>query len=182
MYLNDTEVEFDRSTRLFVPETIFVRDELNSGGVVLTRYGLIVTREQLQELFDKAVRFIDHVGDSRIAQHNYAVENPPRQERQLPVAQRKSVKAGWVYVVKISGDSLYKIGMTAKKPTERLAQFVPRMPYEAELVYTKQSKNPANLEARLHELYADFRQNGEWFNLSDGVFADLIEYLENVKE
>ena len=154
-----------------------------TGGVFLyDQGGFIVTRKEAEELFSKMQMFFDSGGDRAIEAHNKELIDKMYAPREVKPKKERAAQAGWVYVVKISGDSLYKIGMTAKKPTERLAQFVPRMPYEAELVYTKQSKNPANLEARLHELYADFRQNGEWFNLSDGVFADLIEYLENVKE
>ena len=90
--------------------------------------------------------------------------------------------SGYVYLLNIKGTDLYKIGMTYKTPDQRIAQFAPKMPYTAELVYTKQSANPMALEASLHQFYDDLRENGEWFRLSAADYASLIEYLDNLKE
>lgn len=94
----------------------------------------------------------------------------------------RNAQGGYVYLLQISGTNLYKIGMTYKTPDQRIAQFAPKMPYTAELVYTKQSANPIALEASLHQFYAELRENGEWFRLSAADYASLIEYLDTLKE
>lgn len=165
----------------FTGNPISAISEDNSGGLMLARHGLVMTREDVNELYQKAMTFIDHVGDEFIEYENQcAIERKDNRGAAKP-KERKPM-AGWVYVVQIVGDNLYKIGMTTKKPTERLAQFAPKMPYTAELVYTKQSANPMALEASLHQLYDDLRENGEWFRLSAAYYASLIEYLDDLKE
>ena len=105
-------------------------------------------------------------------------------ERAEQPSQKKKLKvyrSGWIYVLKISNDNLYKIGMTTKTPSERLSQFVPKMPYEATTVYTKNVCNVLEVEKSLHDFYKDFREAGEWFRLSNDLLNDLIQYLEAQK-
>lgn len=93
-----------------------------------------------------------------------------------------SKKSGWVYVLKLSTENLYKIGMTNRVPDERLADFVPKMPYTADVVATAQTQDPFALETMRHRHYADFRENGEWFRLPDEVARGLIDYLGDYVE
>lgn len=172
---------------IFFNQSYFSGIDKDTGGTYLyDQGGLITTRAEADALFANMQKFFDAHGDEEIAAHNQQIlnkmfghESAPRQKAIKPP---KPARAGWVYVVQIAGDNLYKIGMTYKTPDQRIAQFAPKMPYTAELVYTKQSANPMALEASLHQLYDDLRENGEWFRLSAADYASLIEYLDNLKE
>ena len=168
---------------LLMYSSYHVKTDERTGGIFLyDQGGFIVTRKEAEELFSKMQLFFNSGGDRAIEAHNKELIEKMYAPREVKPKKERAAQAGWVYVVQISGDSLYKIGMTTKKPTERLAQFAPKMPYTAELVYAKQSANPMALEASLHQFYDDLRENGEWFRLSAADYASLIEYLDNLKE
>lgn len=78
-------------------------------------------------------------------------------------------REGYVYVLK--SDYGYKIGK-AVDVTSRTKQFGVKLPFKWELVATKASSNYSKLEADLHRHFAEKRQEGEWFSLSE---ADLTE-------
>jgi len=78
--------------------------------------------------------------------------------------RRQRTMAGYVYLLK-SGES-YKIGH-ARNVTNRMLQIKPAMPHEVVLVDSIYTEDRYELEASMHEFFADKRLNGEWFNLSD---------------
>jgi hypothetical protein len=171
--LNEVNVD---TLAWFTGDVVSVVNENNSGGLMLTRHGLVMTREDVNELYQKAMTFIDHVGDEFIEYENQcAIERKSNRGAAKP--KERKPRAGWVYVVQIVGDNLYKIGMTTNKPDSRLAQFVPKMPYEAVVLATVKTGDALGVERLMHEHYKDFRENGEWFRFSDGVLDDFLDHL-----
>ena len=88
----------------------------------------------------------------------------------LPVTARedegavKKTKSGHIYVLRSPRDE-YKIGLTTQKPSARLKQISPQLPYKVDLILTVASLDVVKDEAYLHEYFADVRLNGEWFKL-----------------
>lgn len=93
----------------------------------------------------------------------------------------RSARAGHVYLLRVTGHDLYKVGVTTKTPEERTSQFSVKMPFETSIVGSIKSDDAYGLEKSLHGFYTANgykRANGEWFNL-DGR---AIEYFFYIKE
>lgn len=76
----------------------------------------------------------------------------------------------FVYLIKIEGRDLYKIGF-CKDPQKRIKQLQTGCPYNLELIYTYQSPHATKLEKVLHTNFQFKKETdnnelkGEWFNL-----------------
>lgn len=82
-------------------------------------------------------------------------------------------QGGYIYVLKdveISG--YYKIGKT-KKPIERMKAFGVYLPFATELIHVIKCHSADEVERSLHRQYADKRQRGEWFALTDEDVAAI---------
>jgi hypothetical protein len=78
---------------------------------------------------------------------------------------------GYVYLLR-SGTH-YKIGKS-KDVNRRLTQISPKTPLPVELVHTIPTDNMAWAEHTLHEQYASFRTNGEWFALPEHAVRWIV--------
>lgn len=169
-----------------LPYSMIISEEDCDGCITLRdNFGFIVTTKQLNKIYEEVMRFLTLAGEEQVYQYNMeALESLNRSAVQQPMSKKvKSKKySGWVYVIGIVGDNLYKIGMTTRTPDKRLAEFVPKMPYEAEIVVTCKTKDVLGLEGKLHQMYSDLCVNGEWFRLSNDELDDLVTYLRNLKE
>lgn len=70
---------------------------------------------------------------------------------------------GIVYVFKVKNKPIYKIGVTKKKPKERIRSLQTASPYQIMFVKAVASKNPYKLEELLHDFFKDNKLVGEWF-------------------
>ena len=80
-------------------------------------------------------------------------------------------KTGYVYLMKNNRNGYVKIGFTTKEPEFREKTLASEDP-DISLIH-KQYGLTMKEEKKLHELYADKRLRGEWFDLSDNE-VDLI--------
>lgn len=83
----------------------------------------------------------------------------------------KKKKSGYVYVLR-SPTGAYKIGRT-NNPHNRLRTFSVKLPFEVEYEVVIKAVDMFDLEAELHDRYAERALNGEWFALTDGDLAEL---------
>lgn len=77
---------------------------------------------------------------------------------------------GFVYILKAG--PYYKIGRTTQIDN-RIKQLKIQLPYEVEVVTHFPCERHAVSERVLHEQFAEFRTNGEWFNLPDSAIEEL---------
>jgi hypothetical protein len=87
------------------------------------------------------------------------------------------IKPGWIYLLKGQGNQ-YKIGMTTRVPTKRLLEFVPKLPFETQLIFAIPDPDPIAMEMVYHEEFAHKRIRGEWFELTQED-VDLITSADN---
>lgn len=159
-------------------------DEQTGGVFLYDQGGFIVTRKEAEELFSKMQMFFDSGGDRAIQAHNQELIDKMYAPREVKPKKDRTAQAGYVYLLRIKGQDLYKVGMTTKKPTERLAQFTPKMPYESYLVGTIKTADALGLERDLHGYYTANgyqRVSGEWFNL-DGLAIQHFFYIKENEE
>jgi hypothetical protein len=73
-------------------------------------------------------------------------------------------RSGYVYLLEAEDGSCFKIGRS-KVVSRRLTQIRPNLPFKVRIVATIWMRDCWELEKYLHETYAHFRMNGEWFQL-----------------
>jgi hypothetical protein len=166
-----------------LPSSMAISQEDGDGCIALRdNFGFIITTEQLNKIYEQATKFLVLAGEEQVYQHNMEALKYLNQSAVKQAGKEKPLKkkgAGWVYVVGIVGDNLYKIGITTRTPDERLAEFVPKMPYEAEVIAICKTNDVLGMERKLHQMYDGLRDNGEWFRLNESELSDLKTYLEN---
>ena len=80
------------------------------------------------------------------------------------------VPSGFVYL--IGFDSWVKIGYTAKSVKQRMDGLQTAIPIKLQLINSM--PGTMRLEAKLHQCFAEYRRQGEWF-VREGALADWIE-------
>lgn len=75
-------------------------------------------------------------------------------------------KAGFVYLMALGSQGIYKIGRS-KSPRARAQTIDGFMPDEVRLVHVIPTDDMVWAERHLHTLYAEHRQGGEWFALTE---------------
>jgi predicted Zn-dependent protease with MMP-like domain len=96
-------------------------------------------------------------------------------ERALEVYKELGIKAdvGYVYILKAE-NGLYKIGKS-RSPQTRVNNIRTASPVKIEVYRVFMSTEYSDTEIRLHELFADFREIGEWFRLTDEELLTIDE-------
>lgn len=85
---------------------------------------------------------------------------------------------GWVYVLGCAGwPSYYKIGRTCEL-NQRMCTLKIQLPTPIKVFCTIPTENEQFLEKFLHDLYSDFRVNGEWFALD----IESLYFLHHMAE
>lgn len=99
-------------------------------------------------------------------------------------------RSGYVYFVQAEGNGLIKIGFTDREPMKRFAGLQAASPVP--LVHLGIMWGGRDLEARLHQKFADLRSHGEWFRPGDRLVymirrwarswtPDLLEWERKVQ-
>jgi hypothetical protein len=83
--------------------------------------------------------------------------------------------SGYIYLVGSESIGMFKIGMTTRFPTVRLAEFSPQLPFECKLLLYIETDNPLQLEAQLHQRFDTKRLRGEWFALDENEIETLLD-------
>ena len=96
-------------------------------------------------------------------------------ERSLRKSKSK-VDTGHIYLVREVNGIHHKIGR-AKDIDSRLSVFSVKLPFKVDLAFSFMSGDYKSAEAILHEHFASYRVDGEWFNLSE----DHIEQIKDME-
>jgi hypothetical protein len=76
----------------------------------------------------------------------------------------RAKQAGYVYL--LSGGGYFKIGQT-QYLEKRIKQIGTKLPFKIQYVHWIQTNDMDGLETYWHQYFADRREEGEWFTLSD---------------
>jgi hypothetical protein len=158
-----------RIIRAMFAETFAFQYDDESGGLFgIDPGGFLMARDELKDLIEGANIFFDHYGDEAVKEHNEEKQAKHDAHEPEELAVRVPSK-GWIYLLE-GKDNLYKIGLTTRTPSKRLAEISPKMPFEPKLAYSFRSNDVYEAEEILHTTFCDRRVNGEWFQLQP---ADL---------
>lgn len=83
-------------------------------------------------------------------------------------------KQGYIYVIHCAGSTKYKIGITHSSIEGRLKALQTGCPHKLTIVMMFATANPEADEYRVHSLFKDCRESGEWFNLDAQAYCDVI--------
>lgn len=87
----------------------------------------------------------------------------------------KEVTKGYVYVIKQTGEHLYKIGYTKNSDiTKRLSQLQTGNPYRLEIVGSFQCRGQATAKV-IHSLFSEQCKIGEWYTLSSQEVKNILD-------
>ena len=81
----------------------------------------------------------------------------------------------YVYLIQVKDTNDFKIGRTESNPRDRLKQLQVGKPYELELRGVIETAQSSLQERQLHQQFASYRVEGEWFSLSPIVVQQVIE-------
>lgn len=90
----------------------------------------------------------------------------------------KNTEIGYVYLLRIVGTDLYKIGVSTN-PKRRVSDIASYLPYDLELLAMNQINKPYQLEQGLIDLYQSKRIKNEWFCLSIENAKEIMITLHN---
>lgn len=104
---------------------------------------------------------------------NWSPSKHPQKQR-----PQKTKQYGYVYVLRapVMDPALYKIGRE-KVLNSRVESLGITLPWDLELVAHIESDDYIGLEAELHQKFADKRDKGEWFRLTE----EDIEWIKNLE-
>ena len=85
-----------------------------------------------------------------------------------------SYAPGCVYVLRVTGTDLYKIGFSSRSPSARLHAIVAAGAPPLEFVAAVRSLNAKDAEAALHWLTQSHRAEREWFHLTADHLTDVL--------
>ncbi|MBT7349619.1 GIY-YIG nuclease family protein [candidate division WWE3 bacterium] len=93
----------------------------------------------------------------------------------------KPISSIYLYVI-LSGNGLYKIGKS-QNPKTRFNQINSGSPVECYFIFQKEyDENSKNLEKEYHDMFANKRIRGEWFDLDEKDVHKILEDDEDAKE
>lgn len=80
-----------------------------------------------------------------------------------------------VYVINAVGTDLYKIGLTRRPLTERIAQLQTACPYDLELAFAIKAKRADSLEREIQRFCAPWHRRGEWYELPHDFLGEILQ-------
>ena len=147
-------------------------------GYFIAEHNQIVQLHDLMELLEFVKPYYDRLTEQEIDAINQETVRRQREYRQQSWADyssKSSSNSGYVYLLKAG--PYYKIGVSTNVD-KRIEQLSTLPPFDIELVHTIYSVDMYALEQDFHNLYADKRKNGEWFELTDSD----VEFIKGFKD
>lgn len=86
--------------------------------------------------------------------------------------ERKPTTKGWIYFLRGPG-GLVKIGKSKNKPTKRVAEYSPKLPFETHLAFVFETSDIDYSEKYLHSVFVHRKVRGEWFRVTDNEIMDI---------
>lgn len=92
-------------------------------------------------------------------------------------ANRKRNPDGYIYIIKLSGHHLYKIGVS-KNPKKRLADIDSALPFPIEKLGQFYFKDVYNMEENIHDSLEENKYRREWFLLREEDVKIMIKQIQ----
>lgn len=140
------------------------------GGIYLTDFkGYVLEVEEMKELISGLQKIIERVSPEEIKNINSELDKEKETamlanlRNNHGIIVRKPAR-GVVYFIRDDKGRI-KIGK-AKNIKERMGEYT-KLPFEPEIIHLIESDDYHATEIQFHELFAEKRLRGEWFDLTD---------------
>lgn len=84
---------------------------------------------------------------------------------------------GYVYIIQVKGENIFKVGETNERPLNRLTELQVGNHCTLKLVYALQHQQYKKIEKGLHSVLAPYHKRGEWFIVD---LDTVLRYLDTV--
>jgi hypothetical protein len=139
----------------------------------------VVTHPALAAMQEDFLARMLAIGRISIDPETGALVNRPRPPRpRKPFVPKRE---GFIYVLRLEGGDLYKIGFT-RNPSSRFEALRIQGPFTTQPIYLARVKNPSRAERFLHLRFASSRMAREWFRLSAEDIAKIKYLYPDVEE
>ena len=132
-------------------------------------------KTQLKNLF-KDGGFCEslHLDDS-VVNEIYNARNNNEDVQDYVSRFKRANDIGHVYLIAgaYKGKTKFKIGKAVDIP-QRLKTFEVRIPFDVELVFAIEVKNPKQVESQIHKIFGDYRVSGEWFDFNSDMVVMCV--------
>ncbi len=158
----------------------FRYDEDSKGIYACDQGGFLLEPKEAKELFEALQVFFSAHGENWVTEFNQKKLNREDKQEKNPSLNKPRVKEkhpGTVYFLK-AANGLYKIGITTDLKT-RMASFR-NGPVAIELLHSFEADNRLEAETKLHDYFAAYRRNGEWFELPEN-YVEKVPYIIGYK-
>ncbi|PED73034.1 hypothetical protein COL30_11835 [Bacillus pseudomycoides] len=154
-------------SRIFTPLYMLAEKSDGTGYALTYHHAVIPSREEWEVMKVLVDDFYENISDIEIEQFNDESRqmNNEQQVNSSKLTKKQRKIKGYIYFLK-ADNGLIKIGKT-KDLKQRLDHFTAKLPYKLELLHSIESDDYSSLEEYFHEMFANKRKRGEWFELTE---------------
>lgn len=109
-------------------------------------------------------------GIRELEARGFVEREQPHEATPATVRKQVDVRPGYIYI--LQAGPFYKIGLTRDLDQRRRTVEL-QLPFPASIVFSVHVDDMFTHERQFHELFADKRMNGEWFDLTDEDLAAI---------
>jgi len=110
---------------------------------------------------------------------NYIVVPPKRGYSGITVVNKRNSPNGYIYFIKLSGQNLYKIGVS-NKPDRRLKDIDSYLPFDMEILSIHKLNNVYEIEEYFSKMLIKNKVRREWYSLDSETVKDVMIELHNI--
>lgn len=111
----------------------------------------------------------------------YTIEDADLCSNNARKTNSKAKPDGYIYILKLKGYSIYKIGVSAN-PKRRIRDIDSHNPFGVDKLLIKYFKNVYNMEECIHDSFKDNLMRKEWFKLHKEDVEILKKQLINMSD
>lgn len=149
--------------RILESTILFINYEEDGCPFITNVEGRIPSRESFRDFVERIQAWYDAYSDDNIWLYNQLMILEDLVCTDPKLVDDKDQRPGYIYIIKAEMGQ-YKIGRTKNIPN-RMNFFGIKLPFNFELILTIPVIDMYKAESLIHELCADIKVNGEWFNL-----------------
>lgn len=114
------------------------------------------------------------------------IKNPYLGQSELVVSNARKTNSklkpdGYVYILKLKGFGIYKIGVSAS-PKRRIKDIDSANPFGVDVVCIEYFKNAYNMEECIHDSFKDNLLRKEWYEIRTDDILDLINEIKRMSK
>lgn len=159
--------------------TAYIIQENEDGYYLSDCHGYVMEKDQLLGILVGLLNYAE-LHENDLINHNIKrdieIEKELRYYDYKNNPKQKTNPKGYVYLMECGGK--YKIGFS--KDVERRIKELNHRPFETKLLAkSRLIENPYSFEQEIHEVFEEYRIDGEWYNFEENILQYVINVIKN---